>query len=137
MNRFNISILEQSLMKIVKEIGVSSTVYFDRPKAASHQEDFCVVKVGGNITDSVTHGICRVYINLFAKDHDSQKNNAKLKVMQDKVITSFPTSYDVYDGATLIASYLFDDAPKVVADKADDFGYHMRMINIETTIKAI
>lgn len=137
MNNFNISTLEQSVADIVKGLGVSKVIYFDRPKAVTHSEDFVVVKVVGNVGDLAAFGECRVYLQLYAKDHENLKNNVKLKVMEDKVKNGFPASYDRYDGDVLVASYLFDDTPNVVGDKADDYGYHMRLINISTTIKSI
>lgn len=128
MNDFDITDIETRVKEIVRdELKVSDTVYNNRPKSANiGGNDFCVVKVTGAVEDLSTYGVCTVYIHLFAKDVSNQKNGKKLSVMYKKLIAGFP--YD--DGR-----YIFDGAPTVLGDAADDYGFHARIIQLKTIIK--
>ena len=55
-----------------------------------------------------------------------QKNGKKLSVMYKKLVAGLP--FD--DGR-----YLFDETPKVLGDTADDYGFHARVIQLNTIIK--
>ena len=128
MNDFDITDIEARLKTILRdEIGVSATVYNNRPKSADISgNDFCVVKVEGTVKDRLAYGECYIYISLFAKDISNQKNGKKLSVMYKKLVASLP--YD--DGR-----YLFDETPNVIGDTADDYGFHARVIQLHTIIK--
>lgn len=114
---------------MIRRWGVSKSVYTNRPKAVdskSNKQDFVVVKISGNIDDLGTHGRTTVSIHLFAKDIESEKNGKKLSIMYQKVINNMPDSDE---------RLLFSGHPRIVADVGDNYGYHARIINIETIIK--
>ena len=116
MNDFDITDIETRLKEIIRdELKVSSVVYNNRPKSADISgNDFCVVKVTGTVADKAAYGECVVYIHLFAKDIQNQKNGKKLSVMYKK---------------------LFDETPKLIGDTADDYGFHVRILQLHTIIK--
>ena len=128
MNDFDITDIETRLKEIVRdELKVSATVYNNRPKSADISgNDFCVVKVSGTVEDKDAYGECTVSLQLFAKDGSNLKNGKKLSVMYKKLIAGLP--YD--DGR-----YLFDETPKVIGDTADDYGFHVRILQLHTIIK--
>lgn len=126
-NNFDISAIRKEVMGIVRTLGVSKKVYPNRPKVAEPAADFVVVDVGG-VDDLAAYGQCTVELHLFAKDIDFVMNDAKLSVMYDKIAKGFPASS---------GRLLFDTEPNVLGDTPDDFGFHVRIIRIKTTIKAI
>lgn len=128
MNDFDITDIENRIKEIVRdELKVSATVYNDRPKSADiGGNDFCVVKVSGTVRDMAAYGECTVYIHLFAKDISNQKNGKKLSVMYKKLVAGLPYS----DGR-----YIFDETPSVLGDTADDYGFHARILQLQTLIK--
>lgn len=126
-NNFDISAIRKEVMGIVRTLGVSKKVYPNRPKAAETAADFVVVDVGA-VEDLAAYGQCTVELQLFAKDIDFVMNDAKLSAMYGKVAKGFPSSS---------GRLLFDTEPNVLGDTPDDFGFHVRIIRIRTTIKAI
>ncbi len=126
-NNFDISAIRKEVMGIVRTLGVSKKVYPNRPKAAETAADFVVVDVGA-VEDLAAYGQCTVELHLFAKDIDFVMNDAKLSAMYGKVAKGFPSSS---------GRLLFDTEPNVLGDTPDDFGFHVRIIRIRTTIKAI
>lgn len=126
-NDFDITTIEDEVMDIVRNLGVSKKVYPNRPKAADPATDFVVIGVDG-VDDRAAYGECTVSIDLFAKDVDSVKNRKKLSVMYQKLRAGFPAS---------AGRLLFDTEWNILGDTPDDFGFHARMIRIQTTIKAI
>lgn len=126
-NNFDISAIRKEVMGIVRTLGVSKKVYPNRPKAAETAADFVVVDVGA-VEDLAAYGQCTVELHLFAKDIDFVMNDAKLSAMYGKVVKGFPSSS---------GRLLFDTEPNVLGDTPDDFGFHVRIIRIRTTIKAI
>ncbi|MBR1698483.1 MAG: hypothetical protein IJ714_01695 [Bacteroidales bacterium] len=128
MNDFDITDIETRLKEIVRdELKISSTVFNNRPKSADISgNDFCVVKVNGVVKDRGAYGECDVYLSLFAKDISNQKNGKKLSVMYKKLVAGLPFN----DGR-----YIFDETPNVLGDTADDYGFHARVIQLNTIIK--
>lgn len=126
-NNFDISAIRKEVMGIVRTLGVSKKVYPNRPKVAEPAADFVVVDVG-SVDDLAAYGQCTIELHLFAKDIDFVMNDAKLSVMYDKIAKGFPASS---------GRLLFDTEPNVLGDTPDDFGFHVRIIRIRTTIKAI
>lgn len=126
-NDFDITTIEDAVIEIVRNLGVSKKVYPNRPKATDSAADFVVVGVDG-VDDRAAYGEATVSIDLFAKDIDYVKNRKKLSVMYQKLRKGFPASS---------GRLLFDTEWNVLGDTPDDFGFHARMIRIQTTIKAI
>lgn len=126
-NDFDISTIEDVVIEIVRNLGVSKKVYPNRPKATDSATDFVVVGVDG-VDDRAAYGETTVSIDLFAKDIDYVKNRKKLSVMYQKLRKGFPASS---------GRLLFDIEWNILGDTPDDFGFHARMIRIQTTIKAI
>lgn len=126
-NDFDITTIEDEVMAIVRNLGVSKKVYPNRPKAADPATDFVVVGVDG-LEDYSAYGECTVSIDLFAKDIDSVKNRKKLSVMYQKLRSGFPAS---------AGRLIFEEEWNILGDTPDDFGFHARIIRINTTIKAI
>lgn len=126
-NDFDITTIEDAVIEIVRNLGVSKKVYPNRPKATDSATDFVVVGVDG-VDDRAAYGECTVSIDLFAKDIDYVKNRKKLSVMYQKLRKGFPASS---------GRMLFDTEWNILGDTPDDFGFHARMIRIQTTIKAI
>lgn len=126
-NDFDITTIEEGVIEIIRNLGASKKVYSNRPKATESAADFIVVRVDG-IDDRAAYGECTVSIDLFAKDIDHIKNRKKLSVMYQKLRDGFPASS---------GRLLFDTEWNVLGDTPDDFGFHARMIRINTTIKAI
>lgn len=126
-NDFDITMIEDAVIEIVRNLAVSKKVYPNRPKATDSASDFVVVGVDG-VDDRAAYGECTVSIDLFAKDIDNVKNRKKLSVMYQKLRKGFPAS---------AGRLLFDTEWNILGDTPDDFGFHARMIRINTTIKAI
>lgn len=127
MNKYDITRLEQTLRRVISEMGVSRKVFSVRPYSVPESmDDFVVARVGSDVTDTGCYGYCRVYISLFAKNVDGLKNGAKLSSMYQKFMSRFPQSIDGYE---------FGNTPTIVGDKGDDFNFHSRVIKIETIIK--
>lgn len=126
-NDFDITTIEDAVIEIVRNLGVTKKVYPNRPKATESAADFVVVGVDG-VDDRAAYGECTVSVDLFAKDIDHIKNRKKLSVMYQKLRQGFPTSS---------GRLIFDTEWNILGDTPDDFGFHARMIRISTTIKAI
>ena len=126
-NDLDITMIEDAVISIIRNLGVSQKVYPNRPKAADSTSDFVVVRVDG-VEDLSAYGTCAVSVDLFAKDIDSIKNRKKLSVMYQKLRSGFPASKD---------RLIFDTEWDILGDTPDDFGFHARIIRIQTTIKAI
>lgn len=126
-NDFDISTIEDAVIEIVRNLGVSKKIYPNRPKATDSATDFVVIGVDG-VDDLSAYGSCTISIDLFAKDIDYVKNRKKLSVMYQKLRKGFPA----YSGRLL-----FDTDWNILGDTPDNFGFHARMIRIQTTIKAI
>lgn len=127
-NDFDISTIEEEVISIIRNLGVSKKVYPNRPKAADPAPDFVVVSTIDGVEDMSVYGSCAIRIDLFAKDIDSVKNNKKLSVMYQKLRKGFPASS---------GRLLFDTEWNILGDTPDDFGFHARLIRIQTTVKAI
>ena len=127
LNDFDITGIEKLFADEVRKLGVSANVWNNRPKAVSDSiSDFVVVKVSGGITDKAAFGSARVAIHLFARDVKEMKNAKKLSVMQKKLL-DFPL---------WLEPLLIDGHPRIVGDTADDFGFHVRIINFKVFIKS-
>ena len=126
-NDFDITTIEDAVIEIVRNLGISKKVYANRPKAADPATDFVVVGVDG-INARAAYGECTVSIDLFAKDIDNVKNRKKLSVMYQELRRGFPAAS---------GRMIFDIEWNILGDTPDDFGFHARMIRIQTTIKAI
>lgn len=128
MNNFDITDIENTLKGIVRESGVSETVYSNRPKATpAPKDDFVVVSVVGRVNDRAALGDCQVLIYLFARDAQAFKNGAKLSKMYQTFRAGLPGFKDRYE---------FNQTPSVLGDVADDYGYHARVIELFVTIKS-
>lgn len=125
---YDITAIEDEVREIVRDLGVSSRIYANRPKEQSPSSDFVVVSVSGTTEDLATYGACIVDISLFAKDNDAYKNGKRLSVMYRKLVEGFPASS---------GRLMFDTNFNVLGDTPDDFGFHARIIRISVTIKAI
>lgn len=126
MNEFDITEIEDAVMDIIRSLGVSKKVYPNRPKSAETAADFVVVRAEG-VDDLAAYGECTVSVDLFAKDIDYVKNRKKLSVMYRRLREGFPSSS---------GRLLFDPKWNILGDTPDDFGFHARMIRIQTTIKS-
>lgn len=127
-NDFDITAIENEVIAIIRNLGVSKKVYANRPKAADPASDFVVVSTLNGIEDLSAYGECVIRVDLFAKDVDHIKNGKKLSSMYQKLRQGFPASS---------GRLLFDTEWNILGDAPDDFGFHARMIRISTTIKAI
>lgn len=127
-NDFDITEIENEVVAIIRNLGVSKRIYANRPKEADSASDFVVVSTLNGVEDMSAYGQCVIRVNLFAKDIDSIKNGKKLSVMYQKLRSGFPAS---------TRRLLFDTEWNILGDTPDDFGFHVRMIRINTTIKAI
>lgn len=128
MNDFDITMIEDDVKGILRNLKVSDKVYSNRPKAAESSSDFVVALVSGEVRDMDAYGECMVSIYLFAKDNNGIKNGKKLSAMYQKIRKGFPASS---------GRLLFEISPLQSSDMPDDFGFHRRLIRIQTTIKAI
>lgn len=127
-NDFDITEIENEVVAIIRNLGVSKRIYGNRPKEADPASDFVVVSTLNGVEDMSAYGQCVIRVNLFAKDIDNIKNGKKLSVMYQKLRSGFPAS---------TRRLLFDTEWNILGDTPDDFGFHVRMIRINTTIKAI
>ena len=128
MNDFDITMIEDEVKGILRNLNVSDKVYSNRPKAAESSSDFVVALVSGEVRDMDAYGECMISIYLFAKDNNGIKNGKKLSAMYQKIHKGFPASS---------GRLLFEISPAQGSDIPDDFGFHRRLIRIQTTIKAI
>lgn len=126
-NNFDITAIEDEVVDIVRDLGVSVKVYTNRPKESEPSLDFVVVNVSGGTEDRKAYGSCVIDVNLFAKDIDSYKNGKRLSVMQRIFSEGFPASTE---------NLIFDTDFNVVGDTPDGLGFHARIIRIQTTIKS-
>lgn len=127
-NDFDISAIEDEVIGVVRNLGVSKKVYPNRPKAADPASDFVVVSVMDGVDDMSAYGECVMRVDLFAKDIDNVKNKKKLSYMYQKLREGFPAAS---------GRLLFSPEWNMLGDTSDDFGFHARLIRINTTIKAI
>ena len=127
-NDYDITAIEDEVIGIIRNLGVSAKVYPNRPKAADPASDFVVVSIVNGVSDLLAYAECTVRIDLFAKDIDNIKNRKKLSAMYQKLRKGFPASK---------GRLLFDTEWNILTDIPDDFGFHRRLIRINTTIKAI
>lgn len=126
MNDFDITDIEALFTDAVRELEVSDNIWNNRPKAVDDSiTSFVVVRVVGGITDRAAFGSCRILVHLYARDIQEKKNAKKLSVMQKKLL-SLPLWID---------PLLVDGNPRIVGDTADDFGFHLRIINFSVIIK--
>lgn len=128
MNSFDITAIEDNIINILQGLGISKKIYPNRPKAAETTTDFVVVMVSSDIMDRAAYGECVVSIYLFAKDVNNVKNGKKLSSMYRKFVEGFPASS---------GKYLYEIHPDIGRDVPDDYGFHRRLIRLQTTIKAI
>lgn len=128
MNIYDITAIEDEVKGLIRNLKISDKVYTNRPKSAESANDFVVVMVSGEVRDLNAYGECMISIYLFAKDINYVKNGKKLSAMYQKLMTGFPASS---------GRLLFDINPQTSSDIPDDFGFHRRLIRINTTIKAI
>jgi len=125
-NNFDISDIESLVSAEVRKLGLTN-VWNNRPKAIDEAtSDFVVVKVTGGIFDKEAYGHCRVVLYLYARDIKEKKNSKKLSVMQGKL----------KDLPLWIEPLLLTGNPRIVGDTADDFGFHVRLINYKAFIKS-
>lgn len=137
-NNFSLSVLETVLNAVVRQGGVSTNVFNNRPKAVSPTvNDFAVVKTMGGLDDYNTFGGCSVDFALFAKDGAGFKNTKRLGLMHDRLLAYLPYEIEVFDSNSRVAAYMLDEFPRVMPDAPDDFGFHCRMIIFNATIKVI
>lgn len=128
MNDFDITDIETVFADAVRELGVSEHVWTNRPKATDDSiSDFAVVKVSGGISDRAAFGSCRVLVYLYARNVLEVKNSKKLSVMYKKLL----------DLPLWLDPLLLDGHPRIVGDTPDDFGFHVRIVNFNVTIKAV
>lgn len=127
-NDFDITTIEDEVIRIIRNLGVSSKVYPNRPKEAEPANDFVVVGMVNGVTDLSAYGECTIRIDLFAKDLDYVKNKKKLSAMYQKLRNGFPASS---------GRLLFDNEWNILGDTPDDFGFHARLIRVKTIVKAI
>lgn len=128
MSVFDQTMIRDEVRRIIKNLGVSKKVYPNRPKEMESASDFIVVEISGSVRDLAVYGECVIVISLFAKDNDSFMNDKKLSVMYQKLVSGFPAAS---------GRLLFDTEWDILGDTPDDFGFHVRMIRINTIIKAI
>lgn len=129
MNRFDITEIEEAVKRIVRDAGVSQSVYSNRPKAMREpKDDFVIVSVSGRVSDRAAYGECKVLVYLFARDAHGFKNGAKLSKMYSAFIAGLPGFSGRYE---------LDQTPSVLGDAADDYGYHARVIELFVNIKSI
>lgn len=128
MNSFDQTTIEESLKSALTDIfGSTYKIYNSRPSSTSSTNDsFIVAKVSGSITDLSTYGKCTCGIHLFTKDLAGMKNTKKLSKMYSTLISGL---------ASANGRLIFDINPTVVGDVPDDYGYTVRIINLQTTIK--
>lgn len=126
-NDFDISDIETWFADAVRDLGFPR-VWNNRPKAIdSSISDFVVVRVSGGVFDKAAYGECRVLVYLYARDVKEMKNSKKLSVMQ-KMVESVPL---------WIGRLLLNGHPRIVGDTADDFGFHVRIMNFKVFIKSV
>lgn len=128
-NYFDQTEVEQTIGEAVKKMGISKNVFIgSRPKSVTEgMSDFVVVKMYGSINDLYAYGRTVSSIHLFARDVQTQKNGKKLSLMQHKLYSQLSNG---------IGKLILGDAT-VMADTSDGVGFHARIINFSTTIKAI
>lgn len=128
MNDFDITMIENEVKTILRNLKVSDKVYNNRPKSSESASDFVVAMVSGDVSDFNAYGKCMMSVYLFAKDNAGIKNSKKLSAMYQKIRGGFPSEN---------GRLLFDIYPSIGSDIPDDFGFHRRLIRISITIKAI
>ena len=135
-NDFDITDVEKLVTDAVRNLGVSTHVWNNRPKATDDSiDDFVVVKVTGGISDKAAFGQTRLAVHLFARDVLEMKNSKRLSVMQ-KALEALPLWIKPAEGST-VHEVLMDGHPRLVGDTPDDFGFHARIITFRLYIKAV
>lgn len=128
MNVFDPTTIAESVIALLRQDGVSTNVFQNRPASlVKDLTDFAVVKVSGSIRDRYCFGECFLSVSLFAKDVANMKNAKKLSVMQGKVLSAVPRYVD---------GLFIWGTPTIVGDADDGNGYHARIIQYRITIKA-
>jgi hypothetical protein len=128
LNDFDITDVEKAFADAIRELGVSTHVWNNRPKVVDDSiSEFAVVKVTGGISDKNAFGQCRVALYLYARDIKEMKNSARLSVMQKTFTDGIPMR---------LGMYIADHTPRYVGDSADDFGFHCRIISFSVIIKS-
>lgn len=129
MNSFDITEIENTIADHIRESGVSEHVWKNRPKATADDiDDFAVVKVTGGISDKAAFGQCRVAVYLFSRDVREMKNDVRLSVMQDALVSGMRMR---------LGKLIADDKFRYVGDTADGFGFHCRIISFSVIIKIV
>lgn len=126
MKNFDISELETLMISTLKTGNVSANVYPNRPKSTDKHQDFVTVRVSGNTEDMDAFAEGRLFVTLYSRDTESIKNGVKLGVMYGKLANCMPAQ---------LGRYLIDTNPTIVGDRADDYGFHARVVNFKFTIK--
>jgi len=127
-NNFDQTALENAVVDILYNAGVSQNVFVNRPRSSERDlADFVVCRITGGIRDRAALGECTFNISLFAKDVSNMKNGTKLSVLQSRLRAALP--YEV--GAIVFKPYTFN----VIGDAPDGNGYHARVVNIQAFIK--
>lgn len=126
MNIYDITALEDAIRGIVKNAGVATKVFANRPESTEHSEHFAVVKMSSDLEDMLTYGDCTLSVTLFAKDNQGEKNGKRLQWMQSLLVNAMP----VENG-----KFVFDADYTILPDVPDNYGYHARTIVFDLTIK--
>jgi len=126
MNSFNPSDIESAFIAKIATMGISASVYPNRPKSAIIAEDFVVVSLASSIKDLASYGECSLEVSLFAKDVNNVKNVKKLKFMYDTLVGRMPV---------FLGKYIIETTPQILADVPDDYGFHARILNFHLTLK--
>lgn len=125
-NIFDETDIEDAMREFIRSKGISKTVFTNRPKVSKPGEDFVVVNTTGKIDDLMAFGRCTIMVSLFARDVNEQKNGKKLSVMYKKLASCLPAT---------VGKLMLEGTPTIICDAADDYGFHARIININTIIK--
>lgn len=127
MNNFDISDLETTIAGAIRDAGVASVVYPNRPKSADPKVDaFVVCCVDDAVEDMAAYGVCHLEVSLFARDVANVKNNVKLGLMYKALVENLPAE---------VGRYMIDRHPNIIADAPDNYGFHARVIEIQVIIK--
>lgn len=126
-NVLDITAIEEALCNAVRKAGITEPVYTSRPNATANTADaFIVVHVSGNVVDSHALARCVASVNIFVRDIGGFKNTKKISLMYKTLVRGLALE----DGALM-----FSNTPRIIAETPDSYGYHVRILNIDTTIK--
>jgi len=126
MNVFDTTALEDTIKQIVKNGGVTATVFSNRPKAKDQGADFAVVNLTSRTDDLACYGDTEIAVDLFAKDVNNCKNSKKLSKMYQRLMEVMPAE---------VGRYMISTTPMVLPDVSDDYGYTARIVNFNVIIK--